>query len=394
MGNAVGPSQECPATIRRKKPCQMVKILPTLPQMANKAHFTGAAWVPDKQAQEQAFKASGQTKADTYDIVIQAATLLTSTIEGAYYDHPIKTTSYGAQAGVDGAKLLEGKGEEALKKLSGKRNPLFDEYAIETGGQSPVTQNYLTSRRWKKLDGSAFQTLGNLLSLAPPTAGVNIPGTIYHGQATGLTAMHMARIGYIANTYSKAQQVQDWCKLVEAMKAIKLGVRGSQLVGSVVPLASMPTAIAAAVIKTGVKLTTTGACFAAAAQLHWIAYNEQVAVNSIEMLPMGARPASASGSSSGASTRSGATAFYSAATHQTTSSSRPSSPPPALQRAAPLTPKLQPKKVGREAGPASAIVWEIFTKRGATRVFGAYDVAALVREPAGWMALGDKLMLI
>ncbi|MGI4960046.1 MAG: hypothetical protein ACRYGI_20945 [Janthinobacterium lividum] len=311
--------------------------------------------------------------------------MLTSTIEGAYYDHPIKTISYGAQAGVDSAKLLEGKGGEALMKLSDKRNPLFDAYAIETGGRSPITQNYLTSCRWKKLGGSAFQTLGNLLSLAPPTAGVNIPGTIYHGQATGLTVMHMARIGYIANKYSEARQVQDWCKLVEAMKAIKLGVRGSQLVGSVVPLATMPTAIAAAVIKTGVKLTTTGACFAAAAQLHWIAYNEQVAVNSIEMQPIGAQPASGTGASSSASTRSGATTFRTALTHQTTSSSRSVLPP---------TRKVQSKRTRRDAGPASAIVWEIFTKRGATRVFGTYDVAAVVKEPAGWMALGDKLMLI
>ena len=50
--------------------------------------------------------------------------------------------------------------------------------------------------------------------------------------------------------------------------------------------------------------------------------------------------------------------------------------------------------MGPAAGPASRIFWEIFAKRGATRLLGACDVAALVREPAGWMALGDKLMLI
>lgn len=45
-------------------------------------------------------------------------------------------------------------------------------------------------------------------------------------------------------------------------------------------------------------------------------------------------------------------------------------------------------------GPASAMFFEIFTKRGATRIFGKYDTASLIREPGGWMALEDKLKLI
>ncbi len=85
----------------------------------------------------------------------------------------------------------------------------------------------------------------------------------------------MARLGFIVMQYREARTVQDWCHLLEVVKATKLATRGGQLVGSVVPLASMPSLIAAAAIKTGVKLTFTGACFTAAAQIHWIAFNEQ-----------------------------------------------------------------------------------------------------------------------
>ncbi len=166
-------------------------------------------------------------------------------------------------------------GEEALKKLSDKRNPLFAKFDAASVVPSPVTQSYLSNRRWKTLGGSAFQALGNLLGLAPPTAGVNIPGTIHHGQATALAGLHMTRLGFIAMQYREARTVQDWCRLLEVVKATKLATRGGQLAGSVVPLASMPSLVAAAAIKTGVKLTFTGACFTAAAQIHWIAFNEK-----------------------------------------------------------------------------------------------------------------------
>jgi hypothetical protein len=49
---------------------------------------------------------------------------------------------------------------------------------------------------------------------------------------------------------------------------------------------------------------------------------------------------------------------------------------------------------GQPQGPAGAIMYEIFTKRGFTRVFGKYDTAAIMREPSGWLALNDKLMLM
>ncbi len=369
----------------------MVKLsLPKLPQVSNRPTYQGLGFVPGRQEQQEALEASGQQQADTYDIILQVSTVITSALEGVY-GLPLKTAAYGAQSVVDGSKLSESVGAEALKKLSDKRNPLFTKFDAASGLPSPVTQNYLSSRRWKKLGGSAFQAFGNLLSLAPPTAGVNIPGTIYHGQATTLTALHMARLGYIATQYREAGTVQDWCRLLEAVKATKLATRGGQLVGSVVPLASMPTAIAAAVIKAGVKLTFTGACFAAAAQIHWIAFNEQghgaapVTDAPPSLPPLDLPSSRLSGPWDGGS-----------ASSSRSGSLRTGAPAQAAARQPVLAPRQAAARqvTGPKAGPASTIFWEIFTKRGATRLLGAYDVAALVREPAGWMALGDKLMLI
>lgn len=45
------------------------------------------------------------------------------------------------------------------------------------------------------------------------------------------------------------------------------------------------------------------------------------------------------------------------------------------------------------AKPATELMKEIFTRRGIMRLC-QYDVPALVKEPAGWMALADKLKLI
>lgn len=53
--------------------------------------------------------------------------------------------------------------------------------------------------------------------------------------------------------------------------------------------------------------------------------------------------------------------------------------------------------VARKAGPvgpASSIFYEIFTRRGVTRLFGKHDTEALIREPCGWEPLADKLLMM
>jgi len=49
---------------------------------------------------------------------------------------------------------------------------------------------------------------------------------------------------------------------------------------------------------------------------------------------------------------------------------------------------------GGAVGPASAILTELFTKRTQTAILGKYDIDGLIKEPAGWMAMEDKIALL
>lgn len=51
-------------------------------------------------------------------------------------------------------------------------------------------------------------------------------------------------------------------------------------------------------------------------------------------------------------------------------------------------------RTGGAVGPASAILVELFTKRAQTRLLGKHNTDALVKEPAGWMAIADKIGLL
>ncbi|WP_284945003.1 hypothetical protein [Acidisoma cladoniae] len=339
---------------------------------AVKPHTFHAGFLPDKAAQARALKESGQGDLDLYDLLAEA---LAAGMAASGYgiEHAYKAVASIPKIGLDGMKAQDMQ-EKGVGKTSAKRNPLID----DATGDSPVTHKYLIARRYKKIGGNVLQGVSSALSAAPPTA-VNIPGTIYHGQAVALTAVHIAKIEYISKKYSKTQHnndqiIKDWCLLIRTMKSIKIAVRGTQLVGSVIPHASIPTSILSAVMKSGIKLTMPGACYAAAAQLQALAFQEQgfglrhTPVRSSTFQPNERLPSK--------------------------TPSRTSFKPalPTIQEDRAFTPP--PRITGPDAGPASAVIWEIFTKRGATRLLGKYDVAALIREPAGWMALADKLLLI
>ena len=128
----------------------------------------------------------------------------------------------------------------------------------------------------------------------------------------------------------------QWLELLIRMKMLKATVRGAGLTGSVIPLPAVgiTTGVLAALVSTGGKLTYSKACVGTSLELHWRAKQEQF---------MAGRFGGASGGS---------------------------------------------------VGPASRIIWELFTRRGWFGWFGNYDVAKLVQEPAGWHAINDKLLLI
>lgn len=156
---------------------------------------------------------------------------------------------------------------------------------------------------------------------------------VKHGSATATTAVHLYKIQAIAGRRPEMKTIADWCSLIVTVKTIKAGARGGQLIGGLIPGGSIPASVAATAAKSKVKLTYTNVVYATSAAIHWRAFQEQ-----------------ALGRSFG--------------------------------------------ETGGAIGPASEIFWEIFTKRGLTRLLGNYDIAGLVHEPAGWEALADKLLLI
>lgn len=228
-------------------------------------------------------------------------------------------------------------GQAIFKKLRGKqdRNEVPNPWFVFNGHEdreSPKTKKYLKSRGYKSKGATAISVAGGLASAE--TGGINVGGLAVHANAVGSTAAHMVKILAIANSYKQTKTIGDWCRVVMAAKAAKASIRGTQLAGAAIPFASLPTSIATAVAKAGVKLTMTNLCYATAANIHWRAYQEQRISGGLNL------------------------------------------------------------GTGGGIGPASKIYWEIFQRRGATRIFGQYDTAALVSEPCGWRALGDKLLLI
>lgn len=194
-----------------------------------------------------------------------------------------------------------------------------------------ATKAYLYSRKLKSIGGTGIGFVGGLASAG--TAGHDVLSAVRHGNAIATTAIYLGALERIARRQRSTGTVADWCLLIQRMKIMKAAVRGTQLAGAVVPAASMPIGIAAAVASSGIALTMNGACYACAAAIHWRAFQEHAISGSL-------------GHNAG------------------------------------------------KVGPASQIMYEVLSRRGVTRLLGSYDVAKLVLEPAGWQALGDKLTLI
>jgi hypothetical protein len=148
--------------------------------------------------------------------------------------------------------------------------------------------------------------------------------------AIGSTGVHLYKFRSIANRTRQSKTIGGWIDLVIKMKAIKATIRTTQLAGTVIPF---PYAGAVAGI------------VAAAAKL-----GVKFTMTKLCLA-------------------------LSAELHW---------------RA------FQEQAISRKSkdGPASAIIYELFTRRGATRVFGKYDVDQFVKEPCGWMAISDKILLI
>ncbi|MAD44348.1 MAG: hypothetical protein CMI02_09045 [Oceanospirillaceae bacterium] len=241
-----------------------------------------------------------------------------------------------ASAGTDFSKDVK-TGKKILNKARGKSdpglvpNPWFVVNGHEDGSTS-YSKKYMKHSKAMKKRSSRFSAASGALSTVTQ---VNIGGIAKHGNATGSTIAHIHQLRSIASSYRQSRTLIGWFDLLIRMKAIKLVSRGGQLVGAAVPLGgvSLGVDIAKAGIDMGVKLTHTKTCLATAADIHWRAYQEQAISGGLKL-------------GSGA------------------------------------------------VGPASRMMYEIFKQRGFTKIFGQHDVDKIIKDPAGWLVLNDKLMQI
>jgi hypothetical protein len=279
-----------------------------------------------------------------YDSVRQLLRSSPGINEGADKQEIFWTVVDGVAAVIDGATGVTAAGPTStgLQVLASTIKAKGEREGVETTpnpwfvfngqdeGDTTATQKYLRNRTFKSIGGGAIALTGALASTA---TYVDVGGILQHTNATGSTAAHICQLKAIADKYKKSKTISDWLKTILIMKAIKATVRGVNLAGSAIPVPYMglATGIVGAAIKIGVKLTMTKVCLATSADLHWRAFQEQAI-------------------------------------------SRCSAPD--------------------KAGPASRIVYELFTRRGLTRILGKYEVASFIKEPCGWMAISDKLLLI
>jgi hypothetical protein len=268
----------------------------------------------------------GGNSASTEDTVLFVADTLSNVIDGV---------TGGAFGTINTACQTLYK---SMKASADSNDPLIPNPWFVLNGHEDAentrTLRYLESRAWKSIGSSSLSLAGTAASAS--TAGVNVADIAIHGNAVLSTDAHLDSLIAIASDkrYKEARAIQDWLRLVVAMKRAKAGVRAGSLLGGIIPGAAVPVGIATTVAKMGIKLTMSKACLTTSAAIHWRAYQEQKISGGLKL------------------------------------------------------------GTGGRIGPASRIFWEIFTRRGLTAMFGKYDIDALVREPGGWLALNDKLMLI
>jgi hypothetical protein len=308
--------------------------LPEWPQLG-----TPAAEELAQVRKQVADAAHGEGDATGYDKAFAAADIIALAIDaGTNGAHHVYTASQGMQT------LARGFGtRRKTSNVKVRANPWFLANGHDEG-QSPVTQTYLRNREWKTFAGAAVSFAGNLGELAP-TAGVNVSGTLQHISAAVSTGGHLLGIRAIAQSSKKTVTIARWCDAIIKMKNFKLATRGLQIAADVipVPIADQVVNIAAAAANLGYKIKLAELCYITAMEIHWRAFQEQTISNLGPMRHV-------------------------------------------------IDGNPRKRSRGVRIGPASRIFAEIFVRRGLTAGLGSYDVESLIREPAGWMALGDKLV--
>jgi hypothetical protein len=202
---------------------------------------------------------------------------------------------------------------------------------------SPTTASYLRGRLGKSLFGTA-QSLatGSLKAFT-----VVDPATIaVAGVSIGSTIAHMAAFGRIAKKWRNGTTIARWIDCLLALKMAKLGHKTLAIASAAIP---------------------------------YLPPGTSTVLQALAELPSAAGVAETVGvaAASGAVVTRVAIELHWRAYREHV-----------LARS------------GGAVGPASAILVELFTRRTETRLLGKYDIDGLIREPAGWMAIGDKIALL
>ena len=160
---------------------------------------------------------------------------------------------------------------------------------------------------------------------------VDVGAIAMHGNAVGSTGAHLVKFQAIAKSYKETRTISNWLGTIIKMKSMKLGIRGAGLAGACIPVPAVGA--------------VTGVLAAAAKIGAKLTMTKLCLATSADLHWRAYQELALTRSFGG-------------------------------------------------TGPALRIVNELFMRRGATRVFGQYDVNQLIREPNGWLAIQDKLMLI
>jgi len=184
--------------------------------------------------------------------------------------------------------------------------------------------------RWMKNVGGGAFSMVGYA--ASTVTAVNTTGIARHAAADASTAIHIYKLNAIGNGFGQSTTVSDWLKVFIKMKAFKAAIRTGNLASDATPvaIASAVFGVASSLGAMAVKKSMEEVCMITAMQVHWRAYQETAVAGSL----------------------------------------------------------------GGGTGPATRIFEEMLTRRIHRFLGGSYDVRGIIKEPAGWVVLNDKLMLI
>ncbi|ECG8513157.1 hypothetical protein FVI83_23690 [Salmonella enterica subsp. diarizonae] len=203
---------------------------------------------------------------------------------------------------------------------------------------SPETIKYLQKRGYVSAASSAIAIAGAGGALV---TCIDLGVVGQGGAACASTMKHLAGFRDIAAKYKESATIQSWLDVLITMKNLKLAVRGGQVsvaVLSAVPVLSTALSIIGSSLssaaKLGINLKYSNVCRYTAMDLRWRAMQETILLETFS-------------------------------------------------------------RGKDDSGPARTILFELFERKGLTGfVWGKHHVDQLIKEPAGWMAIADKLLII